>query len=64
MGNVGQFLGYVDVGRIVGQFEADDLDLEQDEYDLLREGLGMVAFSSSVAEDYSRGAAVLTLFPE
>ena len=63
LGSGGQFLGYVDVQRIV-QFEADDLELEPDEYDLLREGLGVVVFGSSVAEDYSRGAAVLTLFPE
>ena len=64
LGNGGQFLGYVDVQRIVGRLDADDLDLEQDQYDLLREGLGVVAFGSSVAEDYSRGAAALTLFPE
>ena len=64
LGSGGQFLGYVDVQRIVRQLDADDLDLEQDQYDLLREGLGVVAFGSSVAEDYSRGAAALTLFPQ
>ncbi len=60
----GHFLGYVDLRRIVGQLEADDLDLERDEYRVLREGLGVVAFSSVVGEDYSRGVAVLTLFPK
>ncbi len=60
----GHFLGYVDLRRIVGQLEADNLDLERDEYRVLREGLGVVAFSSVVGEDYSRGVAVLTLFPK
>ena len=60
----GQFLGYVDVQRIVAQLDANDLDLERDEYRILREGLGTVAFSSATGDDYSRGAAVLTLFPE
>ena len=64
----GQFLGYVDVQRIVRQLEPqaleDALDLERDEYRILREGLGVVAFSSTTGEDYSRGTAVLTLFPE
>lgn len=60
----GQFLGYIDVQRIIGHLDGDDLDLEQDQYDLLREGLGVVAVSSSVGEEYSRGAAVLTLFPK
>ena len=60
----GQFLGYVDVRRIVGQVDGDDLGLEPKEYRLLREGLGVVAFGSSAGEDYSRGRGVLTLFPE
>ena len=60
----GQFLGYVDLRRIVEQLDADDLDLERDEYRILREGLGVAAFSSTTGEDYSRGAAALTLFPE
>ena len=60
----GQFLGYVDTRRIVAQLDADDLDLEPEEYQMLREGTGVVAFSSATGEDYSRGEAVLTLFPE
>ena len=60
----GQFLGYVDVRRIVAQLEADDLDLEPEEYRILREGIGVAAFSSTTGEDYTRGAATLTLFPE
>ena len=60
----GQFLGYVDIQRVVAQLEADDLDLEPEEYQILREGIGVAAFSSAIGEDYTRGAAVLTLFPE
>ena len=60
----GQFLGYVDLRRVVAQLKADDLDLEPEEYRILREGIGVAAFSSATGEDYTRGAAVLTLFPE
>lgn len=60
----GQFLGYVDVRRIVAQLDAGDLDLEPEEYQILREGIGVAAFSSTTGEDYTIGAAVLTLFPE
>lgn len=60
----GQFLGYVDVRRIIAQLDGDDLALEPEEYRILREGIGVAAFSSTTGEDYSRGAAVLTLFPE
>ena len=60
----GQFLGYVDVRDIVMQLDADDLDLEPEEYQILRDGIGVAAFSSATGEDYTRGAAVLTLFPE
>ena len=60
----GQFLGYVDVRAIVAQLDMDDLDLEPEEYRILREGIGVAAFSSTTGEDYSRGEAVLTLFPE
>ncbi len=60
----GQFLGYVDVRRIIAQLDGDDLALEPEEYRILREGIGVAAFSSATGEDYSRGAAVLTLFPE
>ncbi len=60
----GQFLGYVDVRRIFARLDADDLELEPEEYRILREGIGVAAFSSTTGEDYSRGEAVLTLFPE
>ena len=60
----GQFLGYVDLRRIVRRIEGEDLGLEPDEYRLLREGPGAVAFGSTVDEDHSRGRVVLTLFPE
>lgn len=60
----GQFLGYVDLRLIVAQLDAGDLDLEPEEHRILREGIGVAAFSSTTGEDYTRGAAVLTLFPE
>ena len=60
----GQFLGYVDLRRIVAQLDAGDLDLEPEEYQILREGIGVAAFSSTAGEEYTGGAAVLTLFPE
>ncbi len=60
----GQFLAYVDVRRVVGQIDEDDVGLEPDEYRLFRGGLGVVALGSAVGEDYSRGRVVLTLFPE
>ena len=60
----GQFLGFVDVRRIIGQLKAEDLELEPEEYRILQEGLGVVAFNSAVGEDYNRGTVVLTLFPE
>ncbi len=60
----GQFLGYVNVRAIVARLDMDDLDLEPEEYRILREGIGVAAFSSTTGEDYSRGEAVLTLFPE
>ncbi len=59
-----QFLAYVDVQSIIGNLEADDLDLERGQYRILDEGLGVAAFSAGAGEDYSRGVAVLTLFPE
>ena len=59
-----QFLAYVDVQSIIGNLEADDLDLERGQYRILDEGLGVAAFSTDAGEHYSRGVAVLTLFPE
>ena len=59
-----QFLGYVDARRIIRQLDGDDLDLAPGEYRLLREGIGVLAFGSATDEDYSRGVAALTLFPE
>ncbi len=59
-----QFLAYVDVQSIIGNLEADDLDLERGQYRILDEGLGVAAFSAGAGEHYSRGVAVLTLFPE
>ena len=59
-----QFLGYVDGRRIIEQLDRDDLNLDPGEYRLLRESIGVLAFGSATDEDYSRGVAALTLFPE
>lgn len=59
-----QFLGYVDAHGIIAQLDADDIDLELGEYRVLEEGIGVVAFGVASGEDYDRGVAVLTLFPE
>ena len=60
-----QFLGYIDTHRIIGQLDADDLDLEQrDQYRILSESIGVIAIGAAMPDaEYSRGAAVLTLFP-
>ena len=59
-----QFLGYVDVHSIIAQLDADDIDLELREYRVLEEGIGVVGFGIASGDDYDRGVAVLTLFPE
>ena len=59
-----QFLGYVDTRRIIGQLHVNELGLEPGEYRLLQEGIGVLAFGAANDDDYSRGVAVLTLFPE
>ena len=60
-----QFLGYIDTRRIIDQIDADDWDLERDQYRILDEGIGVIAIGAAMPDaEYSRGAAVLTLFPE
>ena len=59
-----QFLAYVDTNRIISQLENDDIDLDAGEYRILKEGIGVVAFGVASGDDYDRGAAALTLFPE
>ena len=59
-----QFFGYVAVDRIVDQIGANWDSSDEQAFRVLDDSLGVVVFSSDVAEDYSRGVAVLTLFPE
>lgn len=75
-----QFLGYLDLHRIIRQLDSEDLDLSRDEYRVLEESIGVVAMSSyaphcadgpeafecelSAGADVWRYTAVLTLFPE
>lgn len=59
-----QFLGYVDTRHIIAQLDADDIDLESGQYRVLEEAVGVVGFAAASGEDYDRGFAVLTLFPD
>ena len=59
-----QFLGYVNINRIIGQLDPDDLDMDRDEYRILAEGLGVAAMDARSDGAYDRATAVLTLFPE
>ena len=59
-----QFLAYVDANRIISRLDRDDLDLDADEYRILKDGIGVVAFAAATAADYDRAIATLTLFPE
>ena len=59
-----QFLGYVGANLIIDQLDADDFDMEPSEFEILDEGLGVVAFGADVQEDITRATVVLTLFPE
>ena len=41
------------------------MDLERDQYRILDESIGVIAIGAAMPDaEYSRGAAVLTLFPE
>ena len=59
-----QLLGYVDAHGIIAQLDADELGLEPGDYRLLQEGIGVVGFGVASGDEYDRGVAVLTLFPE
>lgn len=75
-----QFLGYLDLHRIIRQMSSEDIGLSRDEYRVLEESIGVVAMSSygphctnhseafecelPVGADVWRYTAVLTLFPE
>ncbi len=75
-----QFLGYLDLHRIIRQLDSEEVGLNRDEYRVLEESIGAVAMSSysphcsgdspdfecglPVGADVWRYSAVLTLFPE
>ena len=61
---VQQVTGYVDAHRIVGSLDGDTGFLEADEYEVLRDAVGVLAFGSNRQEDRIRSVVVLTLFPE
>ena len=75
-----QYLAYVNLQRIIRQFEPEDFDMTGDEFEILETSLGAVAVSAysphclEPSDDYAymipggadvtRVTAVLTLFPE
>lgn len=59
-----QVTGYLNARRILSQLGDPDPDDEAGLLEALRDATGVVAFGSSIDEDYSRGVAVITLFPE
>ena len=59
-----QVLAYVNAHRVVDQLDGEDLYLEEDEYEVVRDALGVFTLGSDSVGDYSRSVAVLTLFPE
>ncbi len=59
-----QVLAYVNTHRVVDQLDGEDLHLEEDEYEVVRNALGVFTLGTDSGDDYSRSVAVLTLFPE
>ena len=59
-----QVLSYVNTHRVVDQLDGEDLHLEDDEYEAVRDAIGVFTLASDSGDDYSRSVAVLTLFPE
>ena len=59
-----QLLAWVNLHRIVGQMEADSLDLPSDQYRLLRDSVGSLAVSFSADANNLRTSLALTFFPE
>ena len=59
-----QVLAYVNTHRVVDQLDGEDLHLKEDEYEVVRNALGVFTLGSDSGDDYSRSVAVLTLFPE
>ena len=57
-------VAYVDARRIVRQLDAEDLGLEEEEYEALRDATGAVAMALDNDGNYRRTVAVVTLFPE
>ena len=59
-----QLVAYVEAHRIVDRLGAEDLRLETAEYEVVRDGIGVFVLGLDDGENYRRGTAVITLFPE
>ena len=59
-----RFLSYIDAHRIIDQLDEEDLRVTEDEYEAIRDGLGVFVLRSDDGKLYRRGSAVVTLFPE
>jgi hypothetical protein len=55
-------IGHRDAHRVIGQLNAEDLGFGEDEYEALRDGLGVLALGSD--DGYNHSVVVVTLFPE
>ena len=58
-----QFLMYVDLQRIMSELDPDELDMDEDLYEVLSDGLSAMAMSVSIGDAYSRVTFVLSLLP-
>ena len=59
-----QVVAYLDAHRIVERLGEEELRLETNEYEALRDAMGVLAIGMDGGGSHSRSAAVVTLFPE
>ena len=59
-----QIVGYVDGHGVIRRLSAEDLGLETDEYEVIRDATGILVFGTNAGEVHNRGVAIITLFPE
>ena len=58
-----QLLAYLDLERIIGKLDLDDMGFDNGLYEVLSEGMSAVAIGVGIDGDYSRATFVLSLFP-
>ena len=60
----GQFLVWVNLQSIISQLDADDVDLDEDEFEVLEESSGSIAVGVKADADHIRASLAIALFPE